>query len=154
MRQIHNIGYLLNHVASVLGRQSDQALQEYIGFGLSQLKIMMALQSAPHLQQKQIAERLGQTEASISRQMKIIQDQSLLRVSINPANRREHVIQLTQIGEKATERAVKFLDEYHTPVFDALDSDQKYQLKNALELMHKVSCSIDRPGSCHQSFEK
>lgn len=154
MRPAHNIGYLLNHVAFVLGRQSDQVLQERLGIGISQFKIMMTLQWTPHIQQKQIAERLGQTEASISRQMKLLEDAGLLNNTVNPANRREHVIRLTLKGERVTDEAVEILDQYHAPVFNTLDDKQKQYFSEMLQSMHRIVCGSDSPSSCHQMFEK
>jgi DNA-binding MarR family transcriptional regulator len=61
MRAINSLGYLLNHIAFVMARQSDQVLQERLGIGFSQFKIMMVLSHKPHIQQKEIADKLGQT---------------------------------------------------------------------------------------------
>lgn len=154
MRPANNIGYLLNHLAFVLGRQSDQVLQERLGIGLSQFKIMLTLEWSPHIQQKQIAERLGQTEASISRQMKLLEEQGLLNNTVNPANRREHIIRLTPKGERFTEEAKEILDAYHQPVFDTMNDKQKAVLTELLHNMHAVACGVDSPSSCHQMFEK
>src|SRR5579863_5003598 len=98
MRPTNKIGYLLQHVSFVLARQADQALQERLGIGFSQYKILMTLQFNPHVQQKQIAESLGQTEASISRQIKLLHDKGLLSTRINPSNRREHITTPTPKG--------------------------------------------------------
>lgn len=154
MRPANNIGYLLNHVAFVLGRQADQVLQERLGIGLSQFKIMRTLEGSPHIQQKQIAERLGQTEASISRQMKLLEEQGLLNNTVNPANRREHIIRLTPRGERYTEQAMEVLATFQAPVLDTMDEKQKASMIDMLHKMHSVACGAHSPSSCHQMFEK
>lgn len=154
MSPARNIGYLLNHLAFVLGRQSDQVLFERLGIGISQFKILITLQWSPHIQQKQIAERLGQTEASISRQMKLLEDAGLLNNTVNPANRREHVIRLTPKGERVTDEASEILEQYHAPVFDTMNEKQKAVFAKNLHDMHIIACGSDSPSSCHQMFEK
>ena len=67
MGPVITLGYLLQHTATILMRQSDQVLQERLGIGMSQLKLLMMLQNSPNVQQRKLAECLGQTEASISR---------------------------------------------------------------------------------------
>lgn len=99
MHPTNDIGYLLNHLAFVLSHQSDQVLHEQLGIGFSQYKIMMVLWWNPSIQQRQIADRLGQTEASISRQIKLLHDKSLLSTRISPENRRKHITALTFKGE-------------------------------------------------------
>lgn len=151
MRPSNNIGYLLNHLAFVLGRQSDQVLQERLGIGFSQFKIMMILLAKPHIQQKHIADKLGQTEASISRQIKLLLDQGLLQTTRNPANRREHITTLTPKGERFTSEAMDILNKYHAPVFESLSEKQMAALTQSLTTMHQLVCNSDRPGACHQA---
>lgn len=153
MQVSNNLGYLLNHLAFVLGRQSDQVLQERLGLGFSQFKIMMVLRTNPHVQQKEIAERLGQTEASISRQIKLLLKRGLLQTVKRPENRREHITTLTAKGERFTDEALDILNTYHAPVFEQLSDKQRAQLVESLRSMHAQACRGDRPGACHHIFE-
>jgi len=137
----NNIGFLLQHLSFVLARQSDQVLQEQLGIGFSQFKILMALQWHPDIQQKQIAERLGQTEASISRQIKLLQDQGLLTANVNPQNRREHLTRPTTRGERFTDKAMEVLNNYHAPMFARLSDKQQQQLQEILGVMHDHACT-------------
>jgi len=148
MQPTNNIGYLLNHLAFMLGRQSDQVLQEQLGIGFSQFKIMMVLGWNPSIQQRQIADKLGQTEASISRQIKLMQKQGLLSTKINPENRRVHITRLTPKGERLTEQALRVLNNYHAPTFAALSTKQQESLVEILTLMHDQVC-IDKQNGFH-----
>jgi len=129
-------GYLLNRLAFSLSRQSDQILLERLGIGMSQYIIMHILQQQPSIQQRVIATQLGQTEASISRQMKILANQSLLEVRTNPQNRREHVIILTLKGERIIDEAHKILNTFHQSIFDSY-GDKSF--KNFSELLQAYS---------------
>ncbi len=153
MRVINNLGYLLNHLAFVMARQSDQVLQERLGIGFSQFKIMMVLSHKPHIQQKEIADKLGQTEASISRQIKLLTEQGLLQSAKRPENRREHITTLTPKGDRYTDEAVDILNTYHAPVFEHLSEKERAALTQSLQAMHQEICADDKPGSCHHLFE-
>lgn len=149
MKPTNNIGYLLNHLAFVLGRQSDQVLQEQLGIGFSQFKIMMALKWNPSVQQKQIAERLGQTEASISRQIKLLHDKGLLSTQVKSDNKRVHVTTLTIKGERLTEKSMQVLNNYHAPTFNSLTEKQQQTLLEILNTMHDVVCVGKKSGFGH-----
>ena len=148
----NNIGYLLQHTASSLARQSDQMLQERLGIGYSQFKIMMVLQWNPSVRQRHIAENLGQTEASISRQIKLMHEDGLLQTRISPQNRREHITTLTRKGERLAEEAVSVLNYFYAPILEPLSEKQQKQLAEVLGIMHNEACKGDRPGRCHQNY--
>lgn len=141
MGPTNNIGYLLQRLAFCLNRQSDKVLQEELGIGFSQFKILMILQWRPNVQQKQIADNLGQTEASISRQIKLLKDDGLLATEINPNNKREHITKPTPRGIKMTEKALDVLNSYHRPMFAKLDAKQQQQLHEGLSVMYEYACN-------------
>ncbi len=102
MGPTNNLAYLLSHLAAVVGKQSDQLLQEQLGIGLSQYKILLVLEQNPRVQQSAIADSLGQTEASISRQIKLLEAKGLVSIIVDPSNRRRHQSLPTQMGAQMT----------------------------------------------------
>lgn len=135
-----NIGYLIQHLATSLARQTEEILQDDVGITFSQFKILMVLQDHPQLQQKQIAERLAQTEASISRQIAGLEDDDLIKIAMNPNNRREHRTTLTIKGVRQIDRAREELNRYYQPMFEQLTNQQQEELLNALSVMHEYTC--------------
>lgn len=135
-----DVGYLLQHVAFVLGRHSDQVLQEQLGLGFSQFKILMVLEHKPHIRQRQIADMLGQTEASISRQIKLMSEMGLLQSKISADNRREHITTLTTKGERFSVKAMDVLNRYHSPMFNDMSSKDQQRLRELLEHLHGHAC--------------
>jgi DNA-binding MarR family transcriptional regulator len=146
MKPTNNIGYLLHHLSFVLDRQSDQVLQEQLGIGFSQFKILMCSRWNPSVQQRQIALNLGQTEASVSRQIKLLKDRGLLTMQRNPKNKREHITTLTTRGERLTEAAREALNKYHAPIFASLNEKRREDILNELTIMHDTACSPHPPG--------
>ena len=143
-----NIGYLLQHLSGVLAKQSEQALMERLGIGFSQFKILMVLQFSQQAQQRQIAESLGQTEASISRQVGLMVDKGLLAISINPKNRREHLTSITIKGDRLAEEALNVLNSCHASMFESLGEKKQEQLLEILYLMHQHTCQPGKTGAC------
>lgn len=135
-----NLGYLFHHISFVLARQSDQILQEQLGIGFSQFKILLILEQSVGMPQKQIAQKLGQTEASISRQIRLLEDSGMLSSEVNPNNRREHTTRLTPKGIKVTEKSMEILKNYHAPIFSKLSDRQQQQLRELLTTMHEATC--------------
>lgn len=153
MDPVITIGYLLQHTASILMRQSDQVLQERLGIGMSQLRLLMMLQKAPNVQQRKLAECLGQTEASVSRQIKLLREKGMLTVRINPKSRREHLTVPTTRGLKLTEAALEVLSQYHTPMIELLNPKQREQLTAMLAVLHEHTCVPGKPFACDHSFK-
>jgi DNA-binding MarR family transcriptional regulator len=153
MAPTNNIGYLLQHLSGVLAKQSDQALQERLGIGFSQYKILMVLEDTPFIKQKQISEQLGQTEASISRQIKLMLGKGLLQTRINPSNRRERITVPTPKGLRLKHAAQDVLNSHHAPTFASLDSKQFSHLHEALTRLHHHTCQSGKTGACDHPFE-
>ena len=152
MKPVTTIGYLLQHVASALQRQSDQVLQERLGIGMSQYRILMMLQALPETNQRKLADCLGQTEASISRQIKLMIDKGLLQTSVNPENRREHLTTPTAKGLRLTEESMKVMQGYHAEMFKHLGDKKQQQLIESLAGMHQDVCQLGRVGACNHTF--
>lgn len=152
MDSTQNIGYLLQHLSAVLAKQSDQVLQERLGIGFSQFKILMVLEQDPHVKQKQIADKLGQTEASISRQVSLMHERGLLQTTISPRNRREHITTLTSKGLRLNQAALKALNDFHSPNFESLGEKRQMELLEILRQMHEHACQPGKTGACHHPY--
>jgi DNA-binding MarR family transcriptional regulator len=146
------IGYLLQHVASTLQRQSDQVLQERLGIGMSQYRILTTLQASPNTSQRQMADSLGQTEASISRQVKLLQERGMLQMQIDPSEKRKHIARPTAKGLKITEAAREILNQYNMPMLDVLSDKERQQLLMMLSRLHEYTCAPGRPMACDRPF--
>jgi DNA-binding MarR family transcriptional regulator len=148
MGPINNLTYLFQHLAAVLGKQSEQVLQEQLGIGLSQFKILMVLEWNPRVSQRHIADSLGQTEASISRQIKVLTSKGLLVSRRDPQNRRKHITAPTTLGMQVTEAASNILRRNFGPEFGGLGEDQLMQLITGLQRLHAIVCKPGKPGAC------
>jgi MarR family transcriptional regulator for hemolysin len=133
MNLAHQTSSELHHLVALMSRESDQMLQEQLGIGLSQYKILKSILEQPHIRQKTIAQTLGQTEASISRQIKLLQKKGMLTANRNPNNLREHLVDLTSRGQRIIEAAEQVLRYYHGKFFAPLNEKEQKQLTDILK---------------------
>ena len=151
MGPTNNLSYLVNHLAGVINKQSDQLLQEQLDIGISQFKILMVLEWNPRVQQKSIADSLGQTEVSISRQIKLLKGRGLLVTKIDATNKRKHITAPTPLGMQITEAATAIMRRNFGPEFATLGEDQLLQLISGLQHLHRIVCKPGKAGACdHQ----
>jgi DNA-binding MarR family transcriptional regulator len=143
-----SLGYLLQHTAVTMHRQTDQVLQERLGIGVAQFKILTTLQERPDVKQRFLAASLGQTEASISRQIKVLLEKGFLAVQIHPANKREHITALTAKGAKFTQAAREIVDKHHQPALERLSERERQQFIAIMQRLHSYCCRQGNPFAC------
>lgn len=134
----NSIGYLLHELAHLINAESNQVLQERLGIGFAQFKVLMVLEERDAVTQKTVAESLNQTEASISRQIKILEQKRLIQSRQSSSNRREHLLYLTDRGIKMVETATNALNNYHAPMFAHLSERDQLKIVDTLLLIRKT----------------
>jgi DNA-binding MarR family transcriptional regulator len=152
MEPISAIPYLLQHTATMMLRQSDQVLQERLGIGMAQMRILAMLEHDPNARQRQLADRLGQTEASISRQIKLMAEKGYITVGLNPKSRREHRAVITPKGAKIIEAAEEVLALYHHPIDEILGEKERKALAETLVALHTHTCVPGKPFACDHPY--
>jgi len=124
----------LHRLSHSLACESDSLLQQKFGLGTTQFKIAWVLKKHPSgVPQKSIASWLQQTEAAISRQMKGMQAEGLIKNYIDPENRRQHVICLTPKGAAFAEKSMQCMKQQQGDVFDVLTGKERTALCGMLE---------------------
>lgn len=131
----NSIGYLLHELAHLINADSNQVLQERLGIGFAQFKVLMVLEERDGLTQKQISTLLRQTEASISRQVKVLVTKRLVISRQSSSNRREHLVFLTDRGIQMVDKATNALNSYHAPMFEHLSEKEQLKIANTLQLI-------------------
>lgn len=143
MKTSNKIDYILQHITSLLTRDSDQILLEQLGIGYSQFKLLRVLNSDAPVKQRFIADLLGQTEASISRQINLLIDKSLITKSVDPHNKKVRLISITPKGRKITDASNKVLDRYHENILAGFNGKQKTETLKILEDLHTEICKLN-----------
>ena len=129
-------GYLLQQLASHLTHQADQSLQERLGIGFSEYKILLIVEQNSKIQQRDIANSLGQTEASISRQIRLLLGKGLLITRVDTKDRRSHVTRLTPSGERMVDAAHQVFIDSNKTLFEPLSEKQRNQFQVLVERLN------------------
>jgi DNA-binding MarR family transcriptional regulator len=143
MKTSAKVDYILQHITSLLSRDSDQVLLEQLGIGYSQFKLLRVLNLDTPLRQRFIADLLGQTEPSISRQINLLIDKNFITKTKDPHNKRVRLIVITAKGKKITDASNEVLARYHKSIMADFSGKEKTELLSMLEIFHAKVCQID-----------
>jgi MarR family transcriptional regulator, transcriptional regulator for hemolysin len=94
------IGLRLTRAARVVGRAFDDSLAE-AGGSLPAWLVLLNLKTRRIANQRELAEAVGVREATLTHHLNAMESEGLLTRERDHANRRIHVVQLTDAGEAA-----------------------------------------------------
>lgn len=126
--QIHKVAFLLE-------KRADESLKNQLGIGFAQYKVLEAINQNMLAKQNTIAQLLDQTEASISRQIKILQKKGLIIVSEVMGNKRAKELSLTVVGDEIVSQAEEVLDVAQAQVIGGLSYQEQRLFQELFERM-------------------
>jgi DNA-binding MarR family transcriptional regulator len=110
----------------VFKKVADRTLKPKLSITTAQFRVLMAVQHNPNLSQHAIAQFWGVTEASVSRQIEILNNKRFISKSQDPDNRRKYSLKLTKRGRSEIERASLLMNEIFEKIFkDVSDKDRR-----------------------------
>jgi len=94
-------------------RDMDHALGSHHGLGLSDLALLLELQSAPQgkMRRVELANRLGVTTSGVARQLAPLERRKIVTRESNPTDARLALVVLTEAGAKLLEQALPTAQE-------------------------------------------
>jgi MarR family transcriptional regulator, transcriptional regulator for hemolysin len=97
------IGLHLARTARSVSRAFDDALAQ-AGGSVPVWLVLISLKSQQLRNQRELAEAVGIREATLTHHLNAMDDQGLVTRRRDPANRRVHLVELTEAGEAAFQR--------------------------------------------------
>jgi MarR family transcriptional regulator, transcriptional regulator for hemolysin len=97
------IGLHLTRTARTVSRAFDDALAQ-AGGSIPVWLVLISLKSQQLRNQRELAEAVGIREATLTHHLNAMDEQGLITRRRDPANRRVHLVELTDAGEAAFER--------------------------------------------------
>jgi MarR family transcriptional regulator for hemolysin len=94
------IGLDLSNTARVVSRAFDEALDE-VGGTLPIWLVLLNLKIHRPANQRELAEAVGVREATLTHHLNAMDTRGLITRTRDPANRRIHVVEITEAGEAA-----------------------------------------------------
>lgn len=117
------IGLELARAARTVSRAFDDALAEE-GGSLPVWLVLLNLKTRQVSSQRELAEAVGVGEATLTHHLNAMDTQGLVTRTRDPANRRIHVVELTQAGEAAFIRLAEAATAFDRRLRDGLsDAD-------------------------------
>ncbi len=126
--QIHKLAVLLE-------KRADESLREQLDIGFAQYKVLEAINQNMLARQNMVAEMLDQTEASISRQIKILQKKGMIIVAEVMGNKRARELSLTRVGEEIVRNCEEILDVTQAQIMGGLSYQEQRLLQELFERM-------------------
>ena len=134
-----------------LDRISTFVLKKKMGFGVSQFRILYVLAYKPHITQKNIADFWDVTEASVSRQMSILEKRGFIKrksalngIATQGQQKKSKLSKaaISPAGKKALDWALRYTTESFENIFRDIDSADRKTIARLLEkLLEKVKMS-------------
>lgn len=125
----------LLHMTYVLQQSADELLEASVGVGLSSVRLMSALSDKAPRSQQLVAGQLKQTESNVSRQLKSMKKDGLVRINKNKKDGRQKDVVLTSKGKTKFKKALKLLDAQQKRLVTKKDSAT---LENTVEKMMRA----------------
>jgi DNA-binding MarR family transcriptional regulator len=119
----------------LLEKIADESLKTQLDIGFAQYKVLEAINQNMLARQNMVAEMLDQTEASISRQIKILQKKGLIKVVTVMGNKRAKELSLTRVGEEIVRNAEDVIDVSQAQVMGGLSYQEQHLLQELFERM-------------------
>jgi MarR family transcriptional regulator, transcriptional regulator for hemolysin len=125
------IGLNLARTARSVSRAFDDALAQ-AGGSLPRWLVLISLKTRPVRNQRELAEAVGIREATLTHHLNSMDEEGLITRTRDPANRRVHLVELTEAGEAAFQRMRGAATAFDQRLRSGLSGDDVAQLEALL----------------------
>ena len=117
--------YLIRRVAGLMDRQGEALFRRELGISLAQFLVLSVVDAHPGpLSQQAIADRVGITKGTVSRQIDHAAAAGLMTVRVASHTRREHAVALTEAGTALVRRGDALAQTSRSTMVDAIDPNE------------------------------
>ncbi|CAM3320709.1 MarR family winged helix-turn-helix transcriptional regulator [Kibdelosporangium persicum] len=132
------MGLTVARTAKVLGRAFDDVLAE-TGGSLSTWTILFALKTSATASQRELAEAAAIQGATLTHHLNGLEADGLVTRRRDPANRRVHLVELTEAGEALWQRLVRVAQDFDARLRDGISDSEVHVLEQVLNrLQHNA----------------
>jgi MarR family transcriptional regulator for hemolysin len=140
------IGLRLTRAARSVSRAFDDALAES-GGSLPIWLVLISLKSQQPGNQRELADAVGIREATLTHHLNTMDTQGLITRRRDPANRRVHLVELTEAGEATFHRLRRAAGGFDQRLRHGITDDDVANLEDLLgRLERNVASNHDLPG--------
>lgn len=143
--QIAEFWFAVRKINLAMERSGDRLFREHLGVGLSLFLVLSVIDARPgQFNQQAVAQTLGITKGTISRQIEIGLAAGYINTQVSPTSRRDNIVSLTPEGTALVRRGDEVLAAEQRRAFSAADGAD---LVAATDLMVTLIGSMTEPGS-------
>ena len=113
--------------------QLNSTLLEETGLGSGQVPVLMELNRWGRMSQKELADRVHVTPATMSGLLKRMERSGFIRRTTDENDARVSLVELTEEGKAQCHVARRFFDQTCHEILDGLDPESQLQLKRLLD---------------------
>lgn len=140
--------FLVRQVVARMDRVGDALYRQGLGLSLAQFLVLSVVDAHPGpINQQTVAERLGLTKGTVSRQIELAVAAGRMTVEVSPHSRRENSIRLTPAGTALVRKGDELLAtsmEHDLPTLDAGDLAATLRTLSALSVALGGPAAPDR----------
>ncbi len=116
--------FLVRRVSALMDRSGEALFRSELHISLAQFLVLSVVDAHPGpLNQQAIAERVGLTKGTVSRQIENAVSAGLMTVEVSAHSRRENSVSLTQTGTDLVRRGDVLFQKSRKAALPALDAD-------------------------------
>jgi DNA-binding MarR family transcriptional regulator len=120
--ELATLWYLIRRAAGLMDRQGEALFRRELGISLAQFLVLSVVDAHPGpLSQQAIADRVGLTKGTVSRQIDHAAAAGLMTVRVASHTRREHAVALTEAGTALVRRGDALTQTSRAAMLDAID---------------------------------
>lgn len=136
---MQQIFWQLHRLSFTLEKKLDEVMKRELDIGFAQYKVLEAINHNSLAKQNAVANMLDQTEASISRQVKILEKKGLIKIKDVSGNRRAKELSLSKVGEELVAGAENLINITQANVFSSLNVKEQQWFSSALDRLIEKS---------------
>ena len=123
--EVATLWFLIRRVAGLMDRQGEALFRRELGISLAQFLVLSVVDAHPGpLSQQAIADRVGLTKGSVSRQIDHAVAAGLMTVRVAAHTRRENAVALTEAGTALVRRGDALSDTSRGAMLRALGAGE------------------------------
>ena len=120
-------GFAVLHLGRVV-RESIRFALDGDGLTFRGYTVLLCLNGAEALSQREVADRIGLDRSDLVAVLDRLEGQGLVRRTIDPADRRRHLVAITESGKKVQQRGRRVVEAATTRALGHLTSAQQHDL--------------------------
>jgi len=123
--ELGTLWFLIRRIAGLMDRQGEALSRRELGTSLAQFLVLSVVDAHPGpLSQQAVADRLGLTKGTVSRQIDSAVAAGLMTVQVAPHTRREHALALTEAGTALVRKGDELMQQSRASMLDAVDPNE------------------------------